>query len=78
MQVKETKGERAEVAHTHMDKVTKGKINLMDKRKQHSKHQKCKGLYPSKASQEKKVKNILAERVTRRQGVPHLIEYLVR
>ncbi|RVW27270.1 hypothetical protein CK203_103098 [Vitis vinifera] len=35
------KGSRAEVAHTHMDKVTKEKVNSMGKRKQHSKHQKC-------------------------------------
>ena len=27
VQVKEAKGEWAEVAHTHMDKVTKGKVN---------------------------------------------------
>ncbi|RVW30029.1 hypothetical protein CK203_104573 [Vitis vinifera] len=49
-QVNEAKGERTEVAHTHMDKVTKGKVNLMGKRKQHSKHRKCKGLHPFEAS----------------------------
>ncbi|RVW30044.1 hypothetical protein CK203_104580 [Vitis vinifera] len=76
-QVNEAKGERNEVARTHMDKVTKGKVNLMGKRKQHSKHRKCKGLHPSKASREE-VKNILVEWVTRRQGVPPMIEYLVR
>ncbi|KAJ9702781.1 hypothetical protein PVL29_004490 [Vitis rotundifolia] len=78
VQVKEVKGERAEVARTHMEAVTKGKVNSMGKRKQHSKHQKRTGLHPSEASQEKEVKNILAERVTRRQGVPPVIEYLVR
>ena len=78
MQVKEAKDKRAEVAHTHIDKVTKGKVNSMGKRKQHSKHRKCKDLHPSKASWEKEVKNILVERVTRRQGVPPMIEYLVR
>ncbi|KAJ9689560.1 hypothetical protein PVL29_014977 [Vitis rotundifolia] len=78
VQVKEVKGERAEVARTHMEAVTKGKVNSMGKRKQHSKHQKRTGLHPSEASREKEVKNILAERVTRRQGVPPVIEYLVR
>ena len=38
VQVKEAKWERAEVARTYIDKVTKGKVNLMGKRKQHSKH----------------------------------------
>ncbi|RVW50560.1 hypothetical protein VitviT2T_002213 [Vitis vinifera] len=78
VQVKEEKGERAEVVRTHMEEVTKGKVNLMGKRKQHSKHRKRTGLHPSEASREKEVKNILAERVTRRQGVPPVIEYLVR
>ncbi|WJZ96495.1 hypothetical protein VitviT2T_015177 [Vitis vinifera] len=78
VQVKEEKGERAEVARTHMEEVTKGKVNSMGKRKQHSKHRKRMGLHPSEASREKEVKNILAERVTRRQGVPLVIEYLVR
>ncbi|RVW34490.1 hypothetical protein CK203_110300 [Vitis vinifera] len=78
VQVKEEKGERAEVARTHMEEVTKGKVNSMGKRKQHSKHRKRTGLHPSEASREKEVKNILAERVTRRQGVPPVIEYLVR
>ncbi|KAJ9705658.1 hypothetical protein PVL29_003632 [Vitis rotundifolia] len=78
VQVKEVKGERAEIARTHMEAVTKGKVNSMGKRKQHSKHQKRTGLHPSEASREKEVKNILAERVTRRQGVPPVIEYLVQ
>ncbi|WKA11497.1 hypothetical protein VitviT2T_028991 [Vitis vinifera] len=78
MQVKEEKGERAEVARTHMEEVTKGKVNSMGKRKQHSKHRKRTGLHPLEASREKEVKNILAERVTRRQGVPPVVEYLVR
>ena len=78
MQVKEEKGKRAEVACTHMEEVTKGKVNSMGKRTQHSKHRKRTGLHPSGASREKEVKNILAERVTRRQGVPPVIEYLVR
>ena len=60
-----------------MNKVTKGKVNSMGKRKQHSKHQKCRYLHPSEASWEKEVKNIPAKRVTRRQGVPPVIEYLV-
>ena len=77
VQVKEEKGERAEVARTHMEEVTKGNVNSMGKRKQHSKHRKRTGLHPSEASREKEVKNILAERVTRRQGVPPVIEYLV-
>ena len=38
VQVKEVKEKRVEVAHTHIDKVTKEKVNLMGKRKQHSKH----------------------------------------
>ena len=50
VQVKEAKGERAEVAHTYINKVTKGKMNLMGKRKQYSKHQKCRDLHPSEAS----------------------------
>ena len=78
VQVKEAKGERAELAYTYIDKVTKGKVNLMGKRKQYSKHQKCWDLHPSEALREKEVKNILVERVTRRQGVLHVIEYLVR
>ena len=78
VQVKEAKGERVEVARTHMDEVTKGKANSMGKSKQHSKHRKCTVLHPSEASQEKEVKNILAKRVTRRQGVPLVIEYLVQ
>ena len=31
VQVKEEKGERAEVARTHMEEVTKGKVNSMGK-----------------------------------------------
>ncbi|RVW71292.1 hypothetical protein CK203_060098 [Vitis vinifera] len=54
VQVNEAKGERVEVACTHMDKVTKEKVNSMGKRKQHSKHRKCRCLHPSKASREKK------------------------
>ena len=50
VQVKEVKGERIGVARTHMDKVTKGKVNLTGKRKQHFKHRKRKCLHPSKAS----------------------------
>ena len=61
VQINKGKGERAKVAHTYIDKVTKTKVNLMGKRKQHSKHRKCRDLHPSKASQEKEVKNILAE-----------------
>ena len=61
IQVKEAKEERAEVARTHIDKVTKGKVNSMGKRKQHFRNRKCKGLHPFKASQEKEMKNILAE-----------------
>ena len=79
VQVKEAKGKRAEVACTHMDKVTKGKVNSMGRRKHHSKHRKSKGLHPFKASWEKEeVKNILVEQVTRRQRVPTVIEYLVQ
>ena len=33
VQVNEAKGERTEVAHNHMNKVTKGKVNSMGKRK---------------------------------------------
>ena len=77
MQLKEAIGEQVEVVHTHLEKVTKGKVNSMGKRKQHSKHRKCRGLHPSEASWEQQMKNILVERVTRRQGVPHVIEYLV-
>ena len=33
VQVKQAKGERAQVARTHIDKVTKGKVKLMGKRK---------------------------------------------
>ena len=33
VQVNEAKGERTEVAHNHMDKVTKRKVNSMGKRK---------------------------------------------
>ncbi|RVW27812.1 hypothetical protein CK203_102631 [Vitis vinifera] len=54
------------------------KTSLLAGVKQHSKHRKCTGLHPSEASWEKEVKNILAERVTRRQGVPPVIEYLVQ
>ena len=78
VQVKKAKGERAEVTCLHMDRVTKGKVNSMSKRKQHSKHRKHRCLYASKASREKDVKNILIERVTMRQGVPFVIEYLVQ
>ncbi|RVW44665.1 hypothetical protein CK203_086900 [Vitis vinifera] len=78
VQVKEEKGERAEVARTHMEEVTERKVNSMGKRKRHSKRRKRTGLHPSEASREKEVKNILAERVTRRQGVPPVTEYLVQ
>ena len=78
VQVNEAKEERAEVARTHMDKVTKEKVNSMGKRKQHSKHRKCRGLHPFKASRENEVKNILVKRVTKRQRVLPMIEYLVR
>ena len=74
----EAKEERDEVAHTHIDEVTKEKVNSMGKRKQDSKHRKCMGLHPFVASREKEVKNILAEWVTRKQGVSRVIEYLVR
>ena len=77
VQVNEVKKERSKVARTYINKVTKGKVNLMGKRKQHSKHQKCMDLHPSKASQENEVKNNLVGCVTRRQGVPHVIKYLV-
>ena len=77
VQVNEAKGERAKVAHTHMDKVTKEKVNSMGKRKQHSKHQKYRCLHPSEALRENEMKNILGERVTRREGVPPVIKYLV-
>ncbi|KAL6329104.1 hypothetical protein AAG906_007650 [Vitis piasezkii] len=40
VQVKKAKRKQAEIAHTHIDKVTKRKVNLMGKRKQHSKHRK--------------------------------------
>ncbi|RVW85020.1 hypothetical protein CK203_037592 [Vitis vinifera] len=43
-----------------------------------AKREQAEGLHPSKASQENEVKSILAERVTRRQGVPPMVEYLVR
>ena len=76
--VNEAKGERVKVVCTYIDKVTKGKVNSMGKRKQHFKHRKYTGLHPSEASQEKEVKNILAEQITRRQGVPLVIECLVR
>ena len=62
VQVNEAKGERVEVIRTHMDKVTKGKVNSMGKRKQHSRNQKCKSLHPSEASRENEVKNILSGR----------------
>ena len=69
VQVKEAKGKQAEVAITYMNKVTKGKVNSMGKRKQHSKHRKRRCLHPFEASLEKEVKNILAEQVTRIQEV---------
>ena len=59
VQVNKAKRERAEVAHPHMDKVTKGKVNSMGKKKQRSKHQRRKCLHPFGASQEKEVKDIL-------------------
>ncbi|KAL6330616.1 hypothetical protein AAG906_003224 [Vitis piasezkii] len=77
VQVNETKGERAKIARTHMDKVTKGKLKSMGKRKQHFKHRKYRDLHPSEASRENEVKNILTEWVTKRQGIPPVIEYLV-
>ena len=49
VQENELKRERTEVARTHMDKVTEGKVNSMGKRKKHSKHRKYKGLHPSEA-----------------------------
>ncbi|KAL6315224.1 hypothetical protein AAG906_037456 [Vitis piasezkii] len=52
VQVNEAKEERVEVARIHMDKVTKGKVNSMGKRKQHSRNRKCKSLHPSEASWE--------------------------
>ena len=61
VQVNKVKRERAEIAHIHMDKVTKEKVSSMGKRKQHFKHRKHKGLHPFQASQEKEVKNILVE-----------------
>ena len=67
VQVKRAKEEQVEVAYTHMDKVTKGNVNSLGKRKQHSKLWKHRCLYPSEASWEKKMKNILVEQVTRRQ-----------
>ena len=60
-----------------MDKVTKGNVNSMGKRKQHSKHRKCRCLHSFKASRDKEVKNILVEGITRRQEVSHVIDYLV-
>ena len=49
VQVKEAKEEQFEVTRTHMDRVTKGKVNSMGNRMQHYKHQKCRGLHPSEA-----------------------------
>ena len=69
VQVKEAKRKQVEVAITYMNKVTKGKVNSMGKRKQHSKHRKRRCLHPFEASLEKEVKNILAEQVTRIQEV---------
>ena len=77
VKVNETKDEQDEVAITYMNKVTKGKVNSMGKRKQHSKHRKRRCLHPSKTSLEKGVKIIPVERVTRIQEVPSVIEYLV-
>ena len=44
VQVKEAKRKQVEVAITYMNKVTKGKVNSMGKKKQHFKHRKCRCL----------------------------------
>ena len=71
-------GEQAEVANPHGDKILKGKEKSVRKKARHSRPRQNGYQQKVESSREKEVETILAERVTRKHGVPPVREYLVR
>ena len=70
-------GEQAEVASSRGDKILKGKEKSVGKKARHSKPRPNGYQQKAESSREKEVETILAEWVTRKQGVPPMREYLV-
>ena len=71
-------GEEVEVASPHGDKILKVKEKSVGKKARHSGPQPNGYRQKYESSREKEVETILAERVTRKHGVPPMREYLVR
>ena len=71
-------GEWAEVANPREDNIIKGKEKSVGKKARHSKPQQNGYQQKAESLREEEVETILAERVTRKQGVPPMREYLVR
>ena len=70
-------GEQAEVASPHGDNILEGKEKSVGKKTRHSRPQQNGYQQKVESSREEEVETILAERVTRKQGVPPVREYLV-
>ena len=70
--------EQAEVASSCGDKILKGKEKAVGKKTRHSRPRQNGYQQKAESSREKEVETILAERVTRKHGVPPVREYLVR
>ena len=71
-------GEQAKVASPRDDKILKGKKKSMGKKGRRSRPRQNKYQQKAESSREKEVETILAEQVTRKQGVPPVREFLVR
>ena len=71
-------GEQTEVASPYGDKILKGKEKSVGKKARHSRPRQNGHQQKAESSREKEVETILAERVTRKHGVPPMREYLVR
>ena len=71
-------GEQAEVASPCRNNILKGKEKSMGKKARHSRPRPNGYQKKVESSREKEVETILAERVTRKHGVPPMREYLVR
>ena len=63
-------GEQAEVASPSGDKILKGKEKSVGKKGRHSKPRQNRYRQKAESSRENEVETILAERVTRKRGVP--------
>ena len=71
-------GEQTKVANPRGDNILKGKEKSVGKTARHSRPRPNGYQQKAESSREKEVETILAERVTRKQGVPPMREYLVR